>query len=70
MPKLFKYQIQEILMFFNANEVMSKARSLSKDYHVLVTKILPNWKFPSLNIYIPSEFIRPLNYENLRIIIA
>ena len=67
-PKLFKYQIQEILIFFDANEVLTKARCLSKYYHALVTKILPNWKFPSLKFYIPSEFISLPRSDHLNII--
>lgn len=67
--KLFKYQIQEILIFFNANEVLTKARCLSKYYKELVTKILPNIIFPSLNLYTPSEFVSGPNYDFLKMIL-
>ncbi len=47
---------------------MTKARCLSKSYNELVSKILPNWKFPSLKLYIPSEFISLPDSNQMKII--
>lgn len=68
-PKLFKYQIQEIISFFNANQVFTKARCLSKSYHELVRQILPLKKFKLFKLYIPSEFVSPPSSEHFKIIL-
>jgi hypothetical protein len=47
--------------------MLTKARTLSKYYYELVGKIFPNLKFPSLTLYIPSEFISAPNYNHLKI---